>query len=143
MRHHSQSSGIREVLAPTSLVTEHGTYNLPTGSVVNIQSGLLHKNGEIHPNPEEFRPLRFVAKEMGGDGENWTKTLRPFGGGTSYCPGRVFAEKQIMGFLAAVAWRLDVKFVNEEGFVAPHCADFEYVAAQPRAIMELRSRKKE
>lgn len=40
-------------------------------------------------------------------------TLRPFGGSVSYCPGRVFAEKQVVGFLAAVAGRYEFALAGD------------------------------
>jgi cytochrome P450 len=69
---------------------------------VTLPSCLVHTNPSLHPEPNTFKPQRFLAYELGSDGKNHTKTLKAFGGGTSYCPRRVFAEKQVMGFLAEV-----------------------------------------
>jgi cytochrome P450 len=57
-----------------------------------------------------------LPKELGGDGENHTKTLKPFGGGNSYCPGHVFAEKQVMGFLAEICWRYEITILDKDRF---------------------------
>jgi cytochrome P450 len=97
-------------------------------------------NPSLHPDPNAFRPRRFLATELGGDGENHTKSLKPFGGGTSYCPGRVFAEKQVMGFLAEMCWRYDVTLSNKETFTLPDNANFEYTVKCPRAMLELKLR---
>jgi cytochrome P450 len=40
--------------------------------------------------------------------------LRPFGGGTTLCPGRHFATNEILGGLAALMLRLEVEVVEEE-----------------------------
>lgn len=40
--------------------------------------------------------------------------LRPFGGGTTLCPGRHFATNEILGGLAALMLRLEIEVVDEE-----------------------------
>jgi cytochrome P450 len=40
--------------------------------------------------------------------------LRPFGGGTTLCPGRHFATNEILGGLAALMLRLEIEVVEEE-----------------------------
>jgi cytochrome P450 len=133
-------NAIREVLEPTELVSGDRTYKLKKGSVVTLPPCLVHMNPSLHPEPDVFKPRRFMPKELGGDGENHTKTLKPFGGGTSYCPGRVFAEKQVMGFLAEMCWRYQMRIVNDENFTIPDNADFHSVVHCPRAILELKLR---
>jgi cytochrome P450 len=131
---------IREVLEPTELVSGDRTYKLKKGGVVTLPSCLVHMNPVLHPEPNVFRPRRFLAVELGGDGENHTKSLKPFGGGNSYCPGRVFAEKQVMGFLAEMCWRYDITLSNKETFTIPDNANFENVIKCPRAMLELKLR---
>lgn len=41
-------------------------------------------------------------------------SLRPFGGGTTMCPGRYFANNEIMGGIAALLLRLEIEVVQEE-----------------------------
>lgn len=139
LRVHINAVNIREVLAPTELVTESGTWRLEKGGVVTLAGTLLHEDEELHPQPDQFRPRRFMDRELGGGGENAAKYTRPFGGGTSYCPGRVFAEKQIIGFLAAMVIRYDMKIATED-YVIPRNSDLEYVAACPPAYIEIKKR---
>ena len=92
-----------------------------------------------------------MAKELGGKGENFTKGVRPFGGGVSYCPGRVFAEKQIMAFLAGVADRLEVEVIGgrpksqggkgRKEWKHPGNADLEVIARREEIWMRVRRRK--
>jgi cytochrome P450 len=140
LRINSIPNTIREVLEPTELVSGDRTYKLKKGGVVTLPSCLVHMNPSLHPEPNVFRPQRFLATELGGDGENHTKSLKPFGGGNSYCPGRVFAEKQVMGFLAEMCWRYDIKLSNKETFTIPDNANFENVVKCPRAMLELKLR---
>lgn len=43
-----------------------------------------------------------------------TLSLRPFGGGTTLCPGRHFANNEIMGGIAALLLRLEIEVVQDE-----------------------------
>jgi cytochrome P450 len=139
LRVHMNSVNIREVLATADLVTDKRTWKLEKGGLVTLAGTLLHEDEEFHPHPEQFQPKRFMDKEAGGGGENPAKSTKPFGGGTSYCPGRVFAEKQIMGFLAAMVMRYDMKIVTKD-YVIPRNSDLDFVAACPPVYIEIKKR---
>lgn len=99
-----------------------------------MPSSLLHYDVGIHPNPEMFDAERFLASEIGGMGTPVSRaTLRPFGGGISYCPGPLFAEKQVAGFLARFLARYDVT-VSRTGKIGvkdiPRNADFSTVRSK-------------
>lgn len=138
-RTHIISSSIREVLEPTQLSVGDKTWRLEKGGVVNLQSALLHSDEDTHPQAKQFKPWRFLEPALGGDGENPTKGLKPFGGGTSYCPGRVFAEKQIIGFLAAMIMRYDINIVSKN-IQMPLNSNFEYITKCPPILVELKKR---
>lgn len=144
LRVHNTSGTIREVIVPTEFESSSGeTYSFKTGGVVTFQSGLLHMDPKIHPDPTAFRPQRFMIKELGGEGEDEKKTLKPFGGGVSYCPGRIFAEKQIMAYWAVLIWRFEMEIVNNEGkekWQFPNNSDFYDVAKSKRATICFRMR---
>lgn len=139
LRVHVNAINFREVLAPTDLIIDNRTWKLEKGDVVTLAGSLLHEDEEFHPRAEQFQAKRFMDRELGGGGENAAKYTRPFGGGTSYCPGRVFAEKQIIGFLVALVARYDMEIVTEE-YVIPRNSDLEYVAACPPVFIELKKR---
>jgi cytochrome P450 len=79
-----------------------------------------------HPDPLRFDAERFLDKSLGGKAENYSKTVKAFGGGLSYCPGRVFAEKQLMAFFAALLIKYDIDIVTT-GWRYPVNADSERV----------------
>jgi cytochrome P450 len=139
LRVHINAITIREVIAPTDLVTDNRTWKLEKGGVVTLAGALLHEDEEYHPHPQEFQPKRFIEKELGGGGGNAARHTKPFGGGTSYCPGRVFAEKQIIGFLAATVMRYDMKIVTKD-YVIPRNSDLEFVAVGPPVYIEIKKR---
>ncbi len=68
---------------------EIGGYELPAGSKVMPSAHLLHRNPEIYPDPERFRPERFLDNPPG------TYTWIPFGGGVRRCPGAAFAQLEM------------------------------------------------
>jgi cytochrome P450 len=47
---------------------------------------LVHRRPDIYPEPERFRPERFIERPAG------TYTWIPFGGGVRRCLGGAFAE---------------------------------------------------
>ncbi|KAG8534021.1 uncharacterized protein KY384_000863 [Bacidia gigantensis] len=147
IRMHTVSASIREVLEETSITTKPAgpdqqprTYTLKKGGVVNMPSSALHYNEKINPQPETFIPRRFVSKEDGGMGQNPQTSTRGFGGGSSYCPGRIFAERQIVGFVATLLQGFDVEVVDGEKWKFPKSAEFDDVSNSPRAMLSLKAR---
>jgi cytochrome P450 len=75
----------RKLTAPAQI----GSYELPTGSFVMAAIAALHYREDLFPNPEEFRPERFL--EGKADNYAWI----PFGGGVRRCIGAAFAEYEM------------------------------------------------
>lgn len=139
---------LREVLEDTELITKPNaadsagqtrTYTLKKGGVVNMPSNMLHFNPDVNPHPEQFVPKRFVSKEQGGMGQNTATSTRGFGGGANYCPGRVFAERQIVGFLAMRISRFEIWIDNEKSWQLPKTAEFEEVSKTKHAILGMKA----
>ncbi len=63
-------------------------YRLPAGTVVAPCIYLVHRRAELYPDPEAFRPERFLDKP--GESVD-TYTWLPFGGGVRRCLGASFA----------------------------------------------------
>lgn len=61
-------------------------YEIPVGYEINPSIRVLHRRGELYPEPAAFRPERF----LGADPPD-TYTWIPFGGGTRRCLGASFA----------------------------------------------------
>ena len=72
-------------------VTIHG-YDLPAGTIVNPSIYLVHHRPDVYPEPDAFRPERFLTQKPG------TYTWLPFGGGVRRCIGASFAlfEMQVV-----------------------------------------------
>jgi cytochrome P450 len=65
---------------------ELGGYRIPAGAVVMPAITALHFREDIYPEPDEFRPERFL--EGAPDSYSWI----PFGGGVRRCIGASFAQ---------------------------------------------------
>ena len=66
--------------------TEIGGRLLPAGVSINPSIYLIHRRADLYPEPEAFRPERFLATDPPGTYE-WI----PFGGGVRRCLGASFA----------------------------------------------------
>lgn len=69
-----------------------GAYDIPVGATVGASAYLMHRRPEIYPEPDSYRPERFL------DGQGSTYTWLPFGGGVRRCLGAAFAlyEMQVI-----------------------------------------------
>jgi cytochrome P450 family 135 len=68
---------------------ELGGYQLPAGTSVVPAIHLVHRDPAIYPEPDAFRPERFLETPPG------TYTWIPFGGGVRRCLGAAFAQQEM------------------------------------------------
>ena len=74
-----------------------GGHEIPPGAIVVNAMYLLHRRQDLYPEPDEFKPERFLGKRM-IDPYEWT----PFGGGVRRCLGYAFALFEMKTILATV-----------------------------------------
>ena len=79
-----------------------GNYELPAGTFVLPAIAALHYREDLFPEPEAFRPERFL------DGKAETYSWIPFGGGVRRCIGASFAEYEMRIVLRAILERADL-----------------------------------
>jgi len=82
--------------------TQIGEWQLPAGVTVAPSIYLVHRRPDVYPNPEEFRPERFLEAKPG------TYTWIPFGGGVRRCIGGAFAHFEMQAVLAEVVKRREL-----------------------------------
>jgi cytochrome P450 len=88
----------RKLTAPKTI----GGYELPAGTFVMAAIAALHYREDLFPDPDEFRPDRFL--ESKADTYAWI----PFGGGVRRCIGAAFAEYEMRIVLRAILERAEL-----------------------------------
>jgi len=94
---------LRKLVEPMEI----GGRLLPAGVSVAPSIYLVHRNPEIYPEPERFRPERFIEQPAG------TYTWIPFGGGVRRCLGASFAEFEISVVLRELVTRRRLRPVGK------------------------------
>jgi cytochrome P450 len=82
----------RIALVPFAL----GPYTIPAGEGIRASPLLLHGGADLYPEPERFRPTRFLERKL------TPFEYIPFGGGARRCMGAAFAMyemKVVLGTL--------------------------------------------
>ena len=94
---------LRKLVEPMEI----GGRLLPAGVTVAPSIYLVHRRPEIYPEPERFRPERFLEQQPG------TYTWIPFGGGVRRCLGAAFAEFEMAVVLRELVARRWLQPVGE------------------------------
>ena len=99
------------------------TYKLRAQSVVQIPGGVLHSDEDVWgADAREFNPRRFIHTPNGtktGSTDTEKCSVRPeafrgYGGGTVFCPGRHFAQIEILSLVAGLLMGWDFEPPNGE-----------------------------
>ena len=127
MRLTKRDIGIRKVVAPTFL----GGKLLSPGNAAILATCQLHENqGIFGRNIHEFDASRFLKKpEL-----SRSPSFKPFGGGRTYCPGRVFAMQEIFSFIAFLFHRWDIQLAPAIGDNSLPCQQPKFPAADDSTI---------
>ncbi len=95
---------LRKLVEPMEI----GGYLLPAGVNVAPSIYLVHRNPDVYPEPERFRPERFIEQPPG------TYTWIPFGGGVRRCLGAAFAEFEMAVVLRELVRRRRISPATSE-----------------------------
>jgi cytochrome P450 len=85
-----------------------GGYELPAGTHVMAAIIALHFREDLFPEPEEFRPERFL------EGKVDTYAWIPFGGGVRRCIGAAFSEYEMRVVLKAIFERAELSAPDQK-----------------------------
>jgi cytochrome P450 len=83
-------------------ITVHG-HDVPAGYGVSLVLPLIHGDPATFPDPERFRPERFLERNYG------PHQYLPFGGGAKRCLGASFAVQEMMIVLAGLLTRFELR----------------------------------
>ena len=89
-----------------------GGHHIPESSLLILSPWLLHRHPAVWPQPETFRPERFLS------GEADRTAFIPFGAGLRQCIGRDFAYVEGVLMLAALAGRYTFAYPDGGGIPA-------------------------
>lgn len=85
---------------------EFKEYRIPRNSVVAVSPNVGNMLPEIYPEPEVFRPMRFLEK-LPNEFE-----YIPFGGGRRLCKGQEFGYQQVACVLSYILRNYDVEAID-------------------------------
>ncbi|KAI0551784.1 O-methylsterigmatocystin oxidoreductase [Xylaria curta] len=129
---HRETSRLRPpsnngVLHYTTKDLEYKGFHIPKGVVVAMNQYHMYYDPERYPDPEQFRPERFLRtagpKHVGG-APQWSYNAEAgdlpdrwvFGAGRRLCPGMHFAVNSLYIGLAKILWAFEIKRpVDENG----------------------------
>ena len=72
--------------------TAFASYRIPKGTTVGLNLSKLHHDEREWPEPEKFKPERFLDSDNKFVGWNKPHGFLPFGFGRRECPGQSFAK---------------------------------------------------
>ncbi|MEV8016049.1 cytochrome P450 [Streptomyces sp. NPDC086554] len=81
-----------------------GAYEVPAGWYAGPLISLIHRDPDAFPQPDEFRPERFLGDEAARAQQSWM----PFGGGRRYCVGAQLALLEMKVIIREVLERTDL-----------------------------------
>ncbi len=104
-----ESLRLRPVIAAVGRVVRRepfalGPYLIPEGYEINPSIRIVHRRGDLYPEPEAFRPERFIGPDAPD-----TYTWVPFGGGVRRCLGASFAQIEMRAVVARVLQRATLR----------------------------------
>jgi cytochrome P450 len=99
---------IVEVARKLTRPAQIGGYDLPAGTFVTAAIAAMHYRDDLFPDPEEFRPERFLGSRA--DTYSWI----PFGGGVRRCIGATFAEYEMRIVLKAILERAELSAPDQK-----------------------------
>lgn len=80
---------------------------IPKGNVVAASIMMLHQNEKLYPEPNKFRPERFLERKFS------PYEYIPFGGGPRRCIGAAFAMYELKIVLATLLRRYEFRLVRD------------------------------
>lgn len=97
------------------------SFVLEAGDFVASWSNTHQHDSRCLESPNSFQPSRFLELSENAQGQRTfvQGTLETWGLGESACPGRVFAEQEVLAFVAAIVVLWDSELVDSQGWIVP------------------------
>ncbi|MFN3190855.1 MAG: cytochrome P450 [Aureliella sp.] len=98
---------VTEVLRVLRSPMELGGYEIPAGFAVAPAAALTHYREDLYPEPERFRPERFLDRQYS------SSEYLPFGGGTRRCAGAAFALYELAIALGTIVTHFELELLEK------------------------------
>ena len=85
----------------------YGDYAIPAGVPFGMTSYLQHRDARVFPNPEVFKPERWLGNPVAPSGKPLGRYMVAFSRGPRMCLGMNFALAELFLALGGVFRRLD------------------------------------
>lgn len=119
---YNASSAVRQAMQPCVI----GDKTIRPGDQLIAPFRQFHLNKDVFGvDAENFRGSRFSDIK----GLQRAKGFAPFGGGHTYCPGRMFAQREIFMFVAQTLHNFDLELVEVDASAAVPNIDLETPSA--------------
>ena len=102
----------------------YGSYVIPPNVPFSMTSYLQHRDPNVFPDPDTFRPERWLDNPQTASGKPLSRYLAPFGKGPRMCLGMNFAMAELYIGLATVFRRLDMELYETERDAVDMAADY-------------------
>lgn len=122
------------------------SFSFKTGEYVCIPHGMHHHDALYYPDPNKFDPRRFLVEDDTQAGQEKKKSnssrgltanmsaIRPFGGGSTACKGRLFAERELLAFVAGLLSMWDIQPADGKSWKIPGRTPASAVALPDKEI---------
>lgn len=87
----------------TNMELDIGDVLVPKGTLIMTLLRHAGQQGADVPEPQEFRPERWLADARSAANDSPARKLFPFGGGPRFCPGRYLAMVEIKMVMSMIA----------------------------------------
>ena len=84
-------------------------YHIPKGTFVGLNLPKLHEDKREWPEPEKFKPERFLDEDGKFVGWNKLRGFMPFGIGRRECPGQSLAKVMMFSFASILLHRYKIE----------------------------------
>ncbi|KAF2460675.1 putative cytochrome P450 monooxygenase [Lineolata rhizophorae] len=115
LRLHAAIPGGQPRVTPTGGCKLGAYEGIPGGVRVNAQAYSLHRNEQVFPNAEEWRPQRWLSNETTKGGGDMNRWFWAFGSGGRMCVGSNLAIFQMKYIIAAIYTGFRTSIIDDEG----------------------------
>ena len=84
-------------------------YHIPKGTFVCLNLAKVHEDNREWPEPEKFKPERFLVEDGKFVGWNKLRGFMPFGIGRRECPGQTLAKVMMFSFASILLHRYKIE----------------------------------